>query len=386
MARLPIPGKDSGTWGDILNDYLSQSHKPDGGLKDNSVTAANIAPNAVTNVALADSAVTATHIADGSITEALLSSGVQTKLNAAAAVPGWDDIVDKPTVIASGTDGAEARAVIGAVGEVDVDARIAQRGGVDAWDDYSTHADGALATGDVTASGAAYLINGTHGATVAVANGGLIAVPSAANVATYVQHSLPEGVRSLTIEVSFTSYTTGGGTAAFGAWSAQIDDSTVTLPPDGPLHVGVSPTGWGFGYFEDGSVINLAVGDWTAPLIADGETRYTMGAWLDPETSRAGMYVLGPEGVLLSREWTDSHLIRSQPLTATLSITVPRRLIHFRSFGASVTAPRTVNRSPTCAESGDYHSVELQCVRCLTAQRTWPPQAPRPTLTSTTCT
>lgn len=34
MSRLPIPGKDSGTWGDILNDYLSQSHTDDGSLKD----------------------------------------------------------------------------------------------------------------------------------------------------------------------------------------------------------------------------------------------------------------------------------------------------------------------------------------------------------------
>lgn len=33
MARLPTPGRDSGNWGVILNDYLSQSHKPDGSLR-----------------------------------------------------------------------------------------------------------------------------------------------------------------------------------------------------------------------------------------------------------------------------------------------------------------------------------------------------------------
>lgn len=66
MARLPIPGSDNGTWGDILNEYLSQSHKSDGMLKANSVTG--------------------TEIQDGSILEAQLASAVQTKLNTVAPV------------------------------------------------------------------------------------------------------------------------------------------------------------------------------------------------------------------------------------------------------------------------------------------------------------
>lgn len=33
MARLPEPGGDDGTWGDILNQYLSIEHNPDGTLK-----------------------------------------------------------------------------------------------------------------------------------------------------------------------------------------------------------------------------------------------------------------------------------------------------------------------------------------------------------------
>lgn len=33
MARLPTPGSDSGTWGSVLNDFLSQSHTPTGTLK-----------------------------------------------------------------------------------------------------------------------------------------------------------------------------------------------------------------------------------------------------------------------------------------------------------------------------------------------------------------
>ena len=33
MARLPKPGGDTGTWGDILNDFLKQEHNSDGTLK-----------------------------------------------------------------------------------------------------------------------------------------------------------------------------------------------------------------------------------------------------------------------------------------------------------------------------------------------------------------
>lgn len=33
MARLPVPGADPGSWGQILNDFLLQSHSADGSLK-----------------------------------------------------------------------------------------------------------------------------------------------------------------------------------------------------------------------------------------------------------------------------------------------------------------------------------------------------------------
>jgi len=33
MARLPIPGGDSGKWGDILNNFLHIAHNSDGTLK-----------------------------------------------------------------------------------------------------------------------------------------------------------------------------------------------------------------------------------------------------------------------------------------------------------------------------------------------------------------
>lgn len=123
MARLPTPGSDNGTWGDVLNEYLLESLKADGTIKDNAVTSNTIAPNSITNAAIASDAVNASSIADGSITNALLADGtiqeaklssdVQTKLNT-SGTPDWSDIANKPAVIAAGADQASARVAIGA--------------------------------------------------------------------------------------------------------------------------------------------------------------------------------------------------------------------------------------------------------------------------------
>ncbi|HET7637461.1 MAG TPA: hypothetical protein VFK47_01850, partial [Ktedonobacteraceae bacterium] len=74
MPRLPISGSDTGTWGDILNDFLSQTHNADGTLKDNSITASMLADNAVDSSSLSASSVTSTQLADGSVTRSKLST------------------------------------------------------------------------------------------------------------------------------------------------------------------------------------------------------------------------------------------------------------------------------------------------------------------------
>ena len=52
MTRLPIPGSDDGTWGDILNAYLEVSHASDGTLNSNVVGTSQLQDNAVTNAKL----------------------------------------------------------------------------------------------------------------------------------------------------------------------------------------------------------------------------------------------------------------------------------------------------------------------------------------------
>ncbi len=42
MARLPVPGSDDGTWGDILNTFLEVEHNTDGTLKNGLLKASGL--------------------------------------------------------------------------------------------------------------------------------------------------------------------------------------------------------------------------------------------------------------------------------------------------------------------------------------------------------
>lgn len=67
MARLPQVGGDEGSWGDVLNDYLSQAHTDSGALKNDTVGAGQLKPGAVMAPAIGDGQVTSSKIADGAI-------------------------------------------------------------------------------------------------------------------------------------------------------------------------------------------------------------------------------------------------------------------------------------------------------------------------------
>ena len=73
MSRLPKPGSNQGKWGEILNDYLSQSHKADGTLKDGSVGTTQLQDNSITTTKLQDNSVTNTKLANNTIEETKLS-------------------------------------------------------------------------------------------------------------------------------------------------------------------------------------------------------------------------------------------------------------------------------------------------------------------------
>lgn len=75
MARLPQPGGDTGRWGEVLNEYLSQSLDASGNLKSDVVTSSQLADGVVVATTIANGAVTANKYADGSITAAKIQDG-----------------------------------------------------------------------------------------------------------------------------------------------------------------------------------------------------------------------------------------------------------------------------------------------------------------------
>ena len=52
MARLPVPGSDNGTWGDVLNDYLAVAHDTVGNLKANAVSSSVLQDDSISEAKL----------------------------------------------------------------------------------------------------------------------------------------------------------------------------------------------------------------------------------------------------------------------------------------------------------------------------------------------
>jgi hypothetical protein len=52
MPRLPVPGSDNGTWGDVLNDYLAVAHDTVGNLKPNAVSSSVLQDDSISEAKL----------------------------------------------------------------------------------------------------------------------------------------------------------------------------------------------------------------------------------------------------------------------------------------------------------------------------------------------
>jgi hypothetical protein len=62
MARLPVPGDDEGQWGEILNDFLLQSHDSDGTIKADAVDSASLQDDSISGAKLQDGAVSSSKL------------------------------------------------------------------------------------------------------------------------------------------------------------------------------------------------------------------------------------------------------------------------------------------------------------------------------------
>lgn len=97
-----MPGADAGQWGDILNDYLAQSHNTNGTLKDNVVTSNVIAPNSVTSSAIAPNSVTASSLAPNAVNNTVLADGSVTAASLNIATGATGQVLTLDSAVTSG--------------------------------------------------------------------------------------------------------------------------------------------------------------------------------------------------------------------------------------------------------------------------------------------
>lgn len=111
MARLPQPGSDTGSWGQILNDYMSVTLKTDGSLKDNIITSAHIQANSITSTQLASSVQASLANADAAVSGTAPDASTSTKglirltndLGGTAVAPTVPGLATKEPTVTAGT-------------------------------------------------------------------------------------------------------------------------------------------------------------------------------------------------------------------------------------------------------------------------------------------
>lgn len=100
MARLPIPGQDNGTWGSVLNDFLSQSLDSDGALKPSIVGTSNLKSDAVDSSVIADGALTQAKV-QNLTTDLATKALAATTISAGSGLTGGGDLSSNRTLAVS---------------------------------------------------------------------------------------------------------------------------------------------------------------------------------------------------------------------------------------------------------------------------------------------
>ncbi len=229
MARLPKPGEDNGRWGGILNEFLTTIHNADGSLKDNSVTAAALAPSAVRAENM---------VASGGSNGQVLTKDNTISGGMAWRTPGGNGTVPDATALVKGvvqlagdlSGTAEAPTVPGLASKVD-NAKLGVANGV-----ATLGSDGKLSSGQVpaTSSGVTSVAGRTGDVVLTKADVGLSNVDNTADTAkpisTATQAALDTKVDKTSIKPVATSgaYADLTGTPTIPAAQVSSDWTATT--------------------------------------------------------------------------------------------------------------------------------------------------------------
>ncbi|RYZ40556.1 MAG: hypothetical protein EOP49_29445, partial [Sphingobacteriales bacterium] len=320
MARLPQPGGDAGNWGSILNDYLAQSHKSDGSLKDNSVTNAVIAVGAVTKADVGLNNVDNTADISKPVSTAQQtafdlkanSSDLATKLDA--------NDLDSQTASKITTNGTATRSALNAM-FITPDVQLR--------DSFQSKSDGTFTTAETgqiyTRTGSNPLVIINHTMTMSGTGAGYTFADIGA---------VPDRFGA---EVVFTA-----GTSEAVATLLMSKGPTNDLDNMG-LHYYFSPTGWTLQLREGGELPfpELGTGIFATPLTQDGATKYTVQFILAGTT----VFVKHADGSVTSH--TDSRILANSSGVLGWEVfrtDVGQTLPKFTQIWAKIPTPSTVRR------------------------------------------
>lgn len=250
MARLPQPGADQGTWGDVLNDFLSQAHEGDGSLKD-------IPQTKITNLATdlaAKIPVTQKATANG-----VATLGSNAKL-ADSQVPAW-------------LENSALRSAYDTMPEVYIDAR-------------------SLPAGSITQVTRGQFAGSYGNSPAFILDGAIQHTPNGvSNTASYVEATLSGETRRVgaLVEWPDLSSTSLGGVALIipdTSWTNSA--GTATQIGTAGVHVVVNANGSVTQARYEGSTVNQAQGRTNAALTGG---RHVIEVVLDDRTSTIRVYV-----------------------------------------------------------------------------------------------
>lgn len=155
MARLPNVGGDSGTWGTILNDFLSVDHNADGTIK--------TVPVAKGGTGATDAATARTNLGAVSSSDARLTDARTPIAHSASHSPGASDALNFPAINLSGTLAARPVAAAANAGllyfATDDNGGTMYRSDGSAWTKISAAASAMMTWKGAWGAGIPYVIN-----------------------------------------------------------------------------------------------------------------------------------------------------------------------------------------------------------------------------------
>lgn len=295
MARLPVPGSDNGTWGDVLNDYLAVAHDTAGNLKADAVSSSVLQDNSISETKL--------NVTGGSDGQVLTKNSALTgglEWTSAAGSPDATTSTKGLVQLAGDLGGtAAAPTVPGLVNKANTSTTVSAGTGLTGGGDLSTNRTisanfgttaGTIAQGnDPRITGAEQTVN--KGAASGYASlDGSTKVPIA---------ELPTGTTGTTVALGNHTHTlTFSLTSFFKTGALTTTTGTQRLPIDGTytivgtwLMVGTAPTGSSLIVDVNKNGTTIYTTQANRPSIAASANAGGPGATPDVTTLAAGDYL-----------------------------------------------------------------------------------------------